>query len=80
MRNHPDPLGKFSRWILELETINYEVIFRKGSENAAADFLSRSKGDTEHAINDEEEFLEREFFEWVGMTQRKDRWPMRCPS
>ena len=84
MRKQPDPRGKFSRWILELEAINYEVIFRKGSENAAADFLSRSKGDTEHAMNDEE-FLERHIyimteteskpgmsFEWVRMTQRKD--------
>ena len=85
MRKQPDPRGKFSRRILELEAINYEVIFRKGSEDAAADFISRSKSDTEHAINDEEQFLERHIytmtetepkpgmsFEWVRMTQRKD--------
>ena len=32
MRKQPDPRGKISIWILELEAINYVVIFRKGSK------------------------------------------------
>ena len=41
IREQKDPRNKFSRWIIELESINCEISFLKGSENIEADCLSR---------------------------------------
>ena len=61
MRKQPDPRGTFGRLLLELESIDYEVENRKGRENVAADYLSRTKVEllVDQTINDEEEFLEQ---------------------
>ena len=40
IRSQQDPRGKFSRWIMELESLRYQVRFRKGSANGVADYLS----------------------------------------
>ena len=40
--NHSDPSSKLQRWRLKLEEYEYEIIYRKGSLNRAADALSRN--------------------------------------
>ena len=39
--NHSDPSSKLQRWRLKLEEFEYEIIYRKGKLNNAADALSR---------------------------------------
>jgi len=39
--NHTDPSSKLQRWRLQLEEYEYEIIYRKGKLNSAADALSR---------------------------------------
>ncbi|KAJ8730401.1 hypothetical protein PYW07_017439 [Mythimna separata] len=39
--NHSDPSSKLQRWRLKLEEYEYEIIYRKGKLNNAADALSR---------------------------------------
>lgn len=42
MRGQRVPLGKFSKWLLEVEALNYRVELRRGLDNCAAYCLSRS--------------------------------------
>ncbi|CAH2090167.1 unnamed protein product [Euphydryas editha] len=39
--NHKDPSSKLQRWRLKLEEYEYEIVYRKGRLNSAADALSR---------------------------------------
>lgn len=39
--NHKDPSSKMQRWRLKLEEYDYEILYRKGKLNSAADALSR---------------------------------------
>ncbi|KAL0880701.1 hypothetical protein ABMA27_001917 [Loxostege sticticalis] len=39
--NHKDPSSKLQRWRLKLEEYDYEITYRKGKLNSAADALSR---------------------------------------
>lgn len=39
--NHKDPSSKLQRWRLKLEEFEYEIVYRKGKLNSAADALSR---------------------------------------
>lgn len=42
LHNLKDPHGRLARWSLRLQPYDFEIILRKGSENAVPDFLSRS--------------------------------------
>ena len=53
---------KYARWILELEPLNYRVQYKKGAENLAADRLSRSATEIDHAINNDAEFFEEHIY------------------
>ena len=39
--NHTDPSSKLQRWRLKLEEFEYQIVYRKGKLNSAADALSR---------------------------------------
>ncbi|CAF4944161.1 unnamed protein product [Pieris macdunnoughi] len=39
--NHKDPSSKLQRWRLKLEEYDYEIVYKKGKLNSAADALSR---------------------------------------
>ncbi|XP_026743752.1 uncharacterized protein LOC113505319 [Trichoplusia ni] len=39
--NHTDPSSKLQRWRLQLQEFEYEIVYRKGKLNSAADALSR---------------------------------------
>ena len=41
LRKRKDPRGKYARWILELESLNYEIVSRNGMEHVVPDCLSR---------------------------------------
>ena len=51
LRGQKDPRGKFSRWLIELESIHYNIIYRKGKDNILADHLSRFPGQLDEDIN-----------------------------
>ena len=53
LRQKRDPRGKFARWLLELEAINYVVKYRRGVDNLAADYLSRSATTYDGRVKDE---------------------------
>ena len=66
LRQQRDPRGKFARWLLEMESLNYSVRYRRGSENLAADYLSRSASSFDLEVNDESENFERHVYRlWV---------------
>ena len=56
LRQQRDPRNKYARWILEFEPINYEIRYRRGNDNGAADYLSRIPGNTDEAVSDEGSF------------------------
>ena len=62
LRKQSDPRGKFARWLIELEVINYEIKYRRGKDNVVADYLSRAPTATDDIVNDEFEFLERHVY------------------
>ena len=62
LRQKRDPRGKFARWLLELEGLNYVVKYRRGSENLAADYFSRSANNYDTEVDDEAESLERHIY------------------
>lgn len=62
LRKQRDPRHKFARWLMELESYNYDIIYRKGEENTAADCLSRVNQPVDSKVNDEHEHLERHVY------------------
>ena len=65
MQGQKDPRGKFTRWLLELESLNYNVEFRRGENNCAADYLSRTSMEFDSQVNDEVEQFERHVYSVV---------------
>lgn len=59
LRRQKDPRNKFARWLLELESYDYQIEYRRGVDNGAADFLSRIPAQRDEEIEDEEEHFER---------------------
>ena len=62
LRRQKDPRGKFSRWVQELEAVEYEIRYTSGKDNAAADYLSRLPSEVDHSVNDDVEHFERHLF------------------
>ena len=62
LRRQRDPRRKFARWIAELECLNYTIVYRKGVNHAAPDFLSRMKSDVDRGANDDIEHFERHIY------------------
>ena len=44
IRSQKDPRGKIGRWILELENLDLQIKYLKGSDNVEADYMSRIPG------------------------------------
>ena len=57
LRKQRDPRGKFARWIQELESLDYEIVYTKGNLNNAADFLSRIESDIDSQVNNDSNTL-----------------------
>lgn len=66
LRNQTDPRGKFARWTMELEELNYKVVYRRGSDNAAADCLSRCDVPVDPEVQDDEKFFDSKLYRIVG--------------
>lgn len=63
MKQKKDPRGKFARWLLELEMVqDYEILYRKGSNNQVADFLSRIPSPVDINVNDNDEHMDRHVY------------------
>jgi hypothetical protein len=41
LRNLNNPTGRFARWIMSLQVYDFDIVYRKGNSNNAADALSR---------------------------------------
>ena len=65
LRRQKDTWNKYARWLLEIEAYNYDIEYRSGLQNGAADYLSRSACQFDANINDEVEKFEKNvyFFE-----------------
>ena len=57
LRLQRGPRGKFARWLIELESINYNIQYLRGKDNVLADHLSDFLGRMD--VNDESECFER---------------------
>ena len=74
IREQRDPRGKFSRWLLELESLNYRVEYRRGYDNCAADYLSRSAREFDTNVNDDVEHFERHLY---TISSGEEEWAQR---
>ena len=71
MKKQKDPRNTFTRWIMELEDLDYEVVYRKGSDNTVADILSRRVNLYDEEVNCENTFEDRVYVlsvhpEWIN--------------
>lgn len=66
LNNLKNPTGRLARWALELQSYQYDIVYRKGSAHSVPDFLSRLPA--EEAPPEEEIFLINNF------TVIKDTW------
>ena len=57
LRKQKDPRGKYARWLLELESIPYTFVYRRGKDNGGADYLSRIDSTYDKSVNDFERFV-----------------------
>ena len=62
LKKQKDTRGKFTRWVQELEALNYKVEYIKGKNNVTADCLSRLHSKIDEGINDENEHFERHLY------------------
>ena len=73
LRERKDPRGKYARWILEFEALNYKIISRNGLDHVVPDCLSRASGNmNDKEIQDEEQFFDNHIFMLTGDFQGKD--------
>ena len=66
LRRQKDPRNKFARWFLELEAYDYGIQYRRGTDNGAADFLSRIPSERNTEVEDEGEHFERFIYQVEG--------------
>ena len=51
-----DPTGRRTRWAIELDTYDFELVYKKGKIHADADAMSRLGGENDEVAEDSEEF------------------------
>ena len=62
LQSQKDPKHTFARWLMELQKLPFRISYRPGSENQAADYLSRnSRNEFDREVNEEEIFEEKVF-------------------
>ena len=62
LKRQKDTRGKFTRWVQELETFNYQIVYVRGKDNVVADCLSRMHSDVDRTVNEETENFERHIY------------------
>ena len=63
-----DPTGRRTRWAIELDTYDFELVYKKGKIHADADAMSRLGGENDEEAVDSEEFA----FTLLGMSDRDE--------
>ena len=73
VRDRKDPRGKYARWILELEALNYKITSRSDLDHVVPDCIGRASDNiNEKEIQDEEQFFDNHIFMLTGDFQRKE--------
>ena len=63
LRVQKDPRGKFARWLIELEELPYEILYRNGLDHTVPYCMSRAKESEIHkALNNDETYFEDRIF------------------
>lgn len=71
--NVKDPGSRLLRWRICLEEFDYEITYKKGSQNTNADALSRIasvESEKEHGAGLDEETRKQDSFWYVGRGRR----------
>ena len=68
-----DPTGRRTRWAIELDTYDFELIYKKGKIHADADAMSRLGGEKDEVAEDSDEFS----FALLGISDR-DEYSVVC--
>ena len=63
-----DPTGRRTRWAIELDTYDFELVYKKGRIHADADAMSRLGGENDEVAVDSDEFS----FALLGMSDRDE--------
>ena len=58
-----DPTGRRTRWVIELENYEFDLIYKQGKIHCDADAMSRRGDDDDEIAEDEDEFLGLRFLE-----------------
>ena len=79
-----DPTGRRTRWAIELDNYEFELVYKKGKAHCDADAMSRRGDEDDEIAEDSEEFLllnflgaafndsDDEFFLFLGMSEGDD--------
>lgn len=82
--NHTDPSSKLQRWRLQLQEFEYEIIYRKGKLNSAADALSRYPVNPVNPVQDDNintELIDLSpYIDSSPFSQLNDFSPMESPG
>ena len=63
-----DPTGRRTRWAIELDTYDFELVYKKGKIHADADAMSRLGGEDDEVAEDSDEFS----FALLGISDRDE--------
>ena len=83
-----DPTGRRTRWAIELDNYEFDIVYKKGKTHADADAMSRRGDDDDEIAEDCEDFLglvrhdpnepEEDFFFFLGMEEEDEYSLARC--
>ena len=60
LKQQRDPKHTYARWLMKLQELPFEIVYRPGRDNHVADYLSRKPQITyDEQVNDEESFEDR---------------------
>ena len=81
LRDRKDPFGKYARWIIEFEGLNYKIQARNGLDHVVPDCLSRIENPVQDdVVHQDEVFLDNAIFQFrLKLTRLKMNRRMTQP-